>query len=58
MILGIIIGVLLWQLFTLVIYFATKQCEEKTLSFAIGIWGLLLWVIVNMIIERRKKENE
>ena len=48
MILGIIIGVLLWQFFTLIVYFATKQCEEKTLAFGIGIWGLLLWGIVNM----------
>ena len=42
MILGIFIGVLLWQLLALIIYVITKEDEEKALSFGVGVWGLIL----------------
>lgn len=43
-IIGIILGIIIWQLMCFIFFFMTKEDYYKTAEFSLGIPGIILWV--------------
>ena len=56
MLIGIIIGMLLWQTITMIVYFATKENEEFGLYCGFGIWFLVVGFVVAPLVRKIKRK--
>ena len=52
---GIIIGILLWQTITMIVYFATKENEEIGLYCGFGIWFFVVGFMVAPLVRKIKR---
>ena len=55
MILGIIIGMFIWQTITMIVYFVKHQDEDSACLCGVGIWCFIIGYIVKPIIKFIKK---
>lgn len=53
--LNIIIGMLVWQTITMVVYFATKENEEIGLYCGFGVWFFVVGFVVAPLVRKIKK---
>ena len=53
--LNILIGMLIWQTITMIMYFVTKENEEIGLYWGFGIWFFVVGYVVAPLVRKIKR---